>query len=81
MHSYTHLKFTPQEIDKLQFVCESISDTPTKKELLSGLIDSAYADALTNLYSEDLLDKDDVEEGIKLLPDFLQDRVRVKTYG
>ena len=72
----------------MHFVCKSICTRldnslgrPTKKELLSGLIDSAYADALTNLYLEDLLDEEDLEEGIKLLPDFLQDRVRVKTYG
>ena len=88
MHAYTQLKFTPEEIDKLHFVCKSICTRPdnsvgrpTKKELLSGLIDSAYADALTNLYSEDLLDEEDLEEGIQLLPDFLQDRTRRRAYG
>ena len=88
MHAYTQLNFTPEEIDKLHFVCKSICTRPdnsvgrpTKKELLSGLIDSAYADALSNLYSEDLLDEEDLEEGIELLPDFLQDRTRRRAYG
>ena len=88
MHSKTYIKFTPEEIDKLHFVCKSICTRPdnslgrpTKHELLSGLIDSAYGDALKNMYEEDLITEDQLEEGIEQLPDYLQNRTRQRAYG
>ena len=88
MHSKTYIKFTTEEIDKLHFVCKSICTRPdnslgrpTKQELLHGLIDSAYADALTNLYAEDLISEDELKDGLEQLPDYLQDRTRQRAYG
>lgn len=88
MHSKTYIKFTPEEIDKLHYVCKSISTRPdnslgrpTKHEVLSGLIDSAFGDALTNLYAEDLISEDELEDELDRLPDYLQDRTRQRAYG
>jgi len=87
MHSKSYIKFTPEEIDKLHFVCKSICTRPdnsigrpTKKELLSGLIDSAFGDALKNMYADDLITEEEFEEGLEELPDYLQDRTRQRAY-
>ena len=88
MQSNTYIKFSKEEIDKLHFICKSICTRPdnsigrpTKHELLSGLIDSAYGDALKNMYEEDLITEEQLEEGIEQLPDYLQDRTRQRAYG
>ena len=53
---------------------------PTKQELLGGLINSAYGDALKNLYTEDLINEDEFEKGLGELPEYLQDRTRKRAY-
>jgi len=87
MHSKSYIKFTPEEIDKLHFICKSICTRPdnslgrpTKQELLGGLINSAYGDVLKNLYKEDLINEDEFEKGLGELPQYLQDRTRQRAY-
>ena len=83
MKSDTYIQFTPDAIDKLHFICKSICTKPnnskghpTKKELLHGLVDANYASALQNMYEENLITDEELQDGIERLPDFLQERVK-----
>jgi len=49
---------------------KSIQEPVTRKDIINGLIESAYVVALNTLYDEGLLTKKTYEDGLKLVPDY-----------
>ncbi|MCP9909710.1 hypothetical protein KBZ15_07295 [Cyanobium sp. BA20m-p-22] len=48
---------------------ESIQEYVTRRDIIDGLIESAYVVALNTLYDQELLSKKTYEDGLKLVPD------------
>jgi hypothetical protein len=63
------IKLTPIQVKKIEVMKKSILEPVTRKDIINGLIESAYVVALNTLYDEGLLTKRTYEDGLKLVPD------------
>jgi len=64
------IKLTPLQVKKIEVMKESIQEPVTRRDIIDGLIESAYVVALNTLYDEGLLSKKTYEDGLKLVPDY-----------
>ena len=64
------VKLTPLQVRKIEVIKKSIQEPVTRKDIIDGLIESAYVVALDALYDEGLLSKKTYEDGLKLVPDY-----------
>jgi len=64
------IKLTPLQVRKIEVIKESIQEPVTRRDIIDGLIESAYVVALDALYDEGLLSKKTYEDGLKLVPDY-----------
>ena len=67
------MHLTANHIRKLEIVQKSITEPVTRREIISGLIDGAYAVALKDLYQDQLISKRDYEKSIAQIPDYILD--------
>ena len=66
------IKSTPLQVKKIEVKKKSIQEPVTRKDIIDGLIESAYVIALNTLYDERLLYKKTYEDGLKLVPDYMR---------
>ena len=71
-----YVRLTEEYCFKLDVVNSSIIEDKTKKELVEGGIDIMLFNALRNLYEDDEITEEGLENGLDLLPDFLEERLR-----
>ena len=64
------IKLTPLQVKKIDVMKESIREPVTRRDIIDGLIESAYVVALNTLYDEGLLSKKTYEDGLKLVADY-----------
>ena len=69
------MHLTANHIHKLEIVQKSITEPVTRREIISGLIDGAYAVALKDLYQDQLISKRDYEKSIAQIPDYILDAI------
>ena len=69
------MHLTANHIRKLEIVQKSITEPVTRREIISGLIDGAYAVALKDLYQDQLISKRDYEKLIAQIPDYILDAI------
>ena len=67
----TFIYLTANQVRKLEVAKTIIIEPVTRKDIIDGLIDSAYGVALKTLYSEGKLTKDEYQKNIKSLPDWV----------
>jgi hypothetical protein len=51
---------------------ESIEESVSRKEILDGLIDSAYLVAINTLYDDGRISKRTYQDGLTVVPDYLK---------
>lgn len=80
--SRSFIRLTQDEVEKLNTCIHSISTKPngvtgkpSKHQVITGLIDGAYAVALKSLYESDLISDAEMRLGIDQLPDYFHDRL------
>ena len=71
-----YVRLTEEYCFKLDVVNSSIIEDKTKKELVEGGIDIMLFNALRNLYEDDEITDEGLEEGLNLLPDHLEEVLR-----
>ena len=64
------IKLTPLQVKKIEVMKESIQEPVTRKDIIDGLIESAYVVALNTLYDEGRITKRDYQECLKQVPDY-----------
>jgi len=64
------IKLTPLQVKKIEVMKESIQEPVTRRDIIDGLIESAYVVAINTLYDQGLLSKRTYEDGLKLVPDY-----------
>ena len=64
------IKLTPLQVKKIDVMKESIREPVTRRDIIDGLLESAYVVALNTLYDQGLLSKKTYEDGLKLVPDY-----------
>ena len=64
------IKLTPLQVKKIEVMKESIQEPVTRRDIIDGLIESAYVVALNALFDEGLLSKKTYKDGLKLVPDY-----------
>ena len=62
-----------QQIQKLGLIQASLEDTKSHQEILNGLIDVGYSNALKNLYLEGLMSHQNYQKHKRQLPSYLRD--------
>ena len=63
------IRLSPLQVKKIEVMKESIEEPVTRKEILDGLIDSAYLVALNTLYDEGIISKKTYKDGLTVVPD------------
>jgi len=66
------IRLSPLQVKKIEVMKESIEEPVTRKEILDGLIDSAYLVALNTLYDDGIISKKTYEDGLTVVPDYLK---------
>jgi len=66
------IRLSPLQVKKIEVMKESIEEPITRKEILDGLIDSAYLVAINTLYDEGRISKKTYEDGLSVVPDYLK---------
>ena len=66
------IRLSPLQVKKIEVMKESIEEPVTRKEILDGLIDSAYVVAINTLYDEGRISKKTYEDGLTVVPDYLK---------
>jgi len=66
------IRLSPLQVKKIEVMKESIEEPVTRKEILDGLIDSAYLVAINTLYDEGRISKKTYEDGLTVVPDYLR---------
>ena len=64
------IRLSPLQVKKIEVMKESIEEPVTRKEILDGLIESAYVVALKTLYDAGRITKRDYEDCLKQVPDY-----------
>ena len=60
---------TANQVRKLEVAKTSIIDPVSCKDIIDGLIDSAYLVALNTLYDEGIISKKTYKDGLTVVPD------------
>ena len=71
-----YVRLTEEYCFKLDVIQSAIIEEKSKKELVEGGLDLLFANALRNLHEDDEITEEGLENGLDLLPDFLEDRLR-----
>jgi len=66
------IRLSPLQVKKIEVVKESIEEPVTRKEILDGLIDSAYLVAINTLYDDGQISKRTYQDGLTVVPDYLK---------
>ena len=66
------IRLSPLQVKKIEVMKESIEEPVTRKEILGGLIDSAYLVALNTLYDDGIIAKKTYEDGLTVVPEYLK---------
>ena len=74
--SEEYIRLTDEYSWKLDVVASAILEEKTKKQLVEGGINIMLANALHNLYKDNEITEQELESGLKSLPDYLAEKVR-----
>ena len=66
---------TANQVRKLEIVKSSIEEPVTKRDIITGLIDGAYAVALKTLYQDKMISRTDYEKSLAQIPDYILDAI------
>jgi len=66
------IRLSPLQVKKIEVMKESIEEPVTRKEILDGLIDSAYLVAINTLHDDGRISKKTYEDGLNVIPDYLK---------
>jgi hypothetical protein len=66
------IRLSPLQIKKIEVMKESIEESVSRKEILDGLIDSAYLVAINTLYDDGRISKRTYQDGLTVVPDYLK---------
>jgi hypothetical protein len=69
------IRLSPLQIKKFEVIKESIDEPVSRKDILDGLIDSAYLVAINTLYDEGRISKRTYQDGLTVVPDYLKGRI------
>ena len=64
------IKLTPLQVKKIEVMKESIQEPVTRRDIIDGLIESAFVVALNTLYDEGRITKRDYQDNLKQVPDY-----------
>jgi len=65
------MQLTANQITKIEIIKSSIEEPVTRRDIISGLIDGAYAVALKTLYQDKMISKSDYEKSLAQIPDYI----------
>jgi len=65
------MQLTANQITKIEIIKNSIDEPVTRRDIISGLIDGAYAVALKTLYQDKMISKSDYEKSLAQIPDYI----------
>ena len=71
-----YVRLTEEYLFKLDVISSAIIEDKTKKELVEGGIDIMFANATHNLYTDDEITDEGLEDCLDLMPEFLADKVK-----
>ena len=71
-----YVRLTEEYLFKLDVISSAIIEDKTKKELVEGGIDIMFANATQNLYTDDEITDEGLEDCLDLMPDYLADKVK-----
>ena len=71
-----YVRLTEEYLFKLDVISSAIIEDKTKKELVEGGIDIMFANATHNLYTDDEITDEGLEDCLDLMPDYLADKVK-----
>ena len=74
--SEEYIRLTDEYSWKLDVVASAILEEKTKKQLVERGITIMLANALHNLYKDNEITEQELESGLKSLPDYLAEKVR-----
>ena len=66
------IRLSPLQVKKIEVMKESIEEPVTRKEILDGLIDSAYLVAINTLHDDRRISRKTYQDGLTLVPDYLK---------
>jgi len=66
------ISISSNQLAKVPFMQQAISEPTTCHKILDGLIDTGFANALKTLYARGELDQENYQKGLKQLPDYLR---------
>lgn len=69
------MQLTANQITKIEIIKNSIEEPVTRRDIISGLIDGAYAVALKTLYQDKMISKSDYEKSLAQIPDYILDAI------
>lgn len=69
------IRLSPLQAKKIEVMKESIEEPVTRKEIIDGLIDSAYLVALNTLYDDGRISKRTYQDGLTVVPDYLKGEI------
>lgn len=66
------IRLSPLQVKKIEVMKESIEEPVTRKEILDGLIDSAYLVAIKTLFDDGRISQKTYKDGLTVVPDYLK---------
>ena len=66
------IRLSPLQVKKIEVMKESIEEPVTRKEILDGLIDSAYLVAIKTLFDDGRISQKTYNDGLTVVPDYLK---------
>jgi len=66
------IRLSPLQVKKIEVMKQSIEEPVTRKEILDGLIDSAYLVAIKTLYDDGRISQKTYKDGLTVVPDYLK---------
>jgi len=66
------IRLSPLQVKKIEVMKESIEEPVTRKEILDGLIDSAYLVAIKTLFDDGRISNRTYKDGLTVVPDYLK---------
>ena len=71
------ITFDQQYSNKIRVIQEAIADPTTHRQVVEGLLDVGYANALKTLHHDGRINKTTFRQSIRRLPEHLQDRLNL----
>jgi len=66
------IRLSTLQVKKIEVMKESIEEPVTRKEILDGLIDSAYLVAIKTLFDDGRISNKIYKDGLTVVPDYLK---------